>query len=332
MKFHPLLLCCPLLLFSGCTNSPTPSCQKTEVLMGTAVTVTAYADSQAAAAAAVEAAFETAGELERIFSPTLEDSELSRLNAAPVGEIRPVSEPLAELMQRSEDYRRLTDGALDCNLGELIALWGIGTPSAHVPSPEDIASCLPQNDNPVEILSGAIRFSEEVDLHFGATAKGYIADEMKAVLQDAGIESGLIVLGGNVLTIGSKPSGEAWKVGITDPFAPDAVTATLAVTDASVVTSGDYERYFEENGVRYHHILDPKTGYPANNGLVSTTIIAPSSLTCDALSTAAFVLGAKDGMALIESLPDTEAVFLTEDCTLLTSSGIAQYQFTQVEP
>jgi thiamine biosynthesis lipoprotein len=241
---------------------------------------------------------------------------------------------MLDVLEKALYYSDLTDGALDCTIGDLIDLWGIGTEYAHVPDNTEIQNILRQNSYTMVVLDTdipTVRFTQpEVTLHFGAIAKGYIADEMKSVLENYGIESGCLSLGGNVLTIGAKPSGKPWTVGITDPLSPENITATLQVTDLSVVTSGNYERYFYEDGVRYHHILDPDTGYPAENGLISATIIGSSSVDCDALSTAVYVLGSEKGMALIESLEDVEAVLITDDGTVLTSSGIEKYQFQQV--
>ncbi len=325
-----LFFCC-----TGCTAVPQEmSCERTEELLGTFVSVRCDAPSDADAEAAMDAAFLRARELEQIFSPTIADSELNAVNASAFAQDTAVSEDFHFLLEASLDYAARSDGALDCTMGRLIALWGIGTADARIPSDEAILAAHASNGSAAVLLrpDGTVRFTEEeVQLQFGAVAKGYIADEMKEVLLDHGITSGILSLGGNVLTIGEHPvRHDGWSVGITDPFSPDRITATVTVRDASVVTSGNYERYFEENGIRYHHILDPETGCPADAGLVSTTIIAGSSLTCDALSTATYVLGAEAGMALIERTEGAEAVFITENGEFLTSSGISDYEFIQV--
>lgn len=325
-----LAVCC-----TGCAFSQEDDfCERTEELMGTFVRVKIYGADNADPDAALDAAFARAKELELIFSPTMDGSELGAVNASAFSQDTAVSEEFRFLLEESLYYAELSCGAFDCTIGGLIDLWGIGTEDARIPSDTEIQSVLLSADTePVTIHpDGTIRFADErVQLQFGAIAKGYIADEMKAVLLDHGIRNGILSLGGNVLTIGENPVKQSgWVIGITDPFDPEQITATLSAEDASVVTSGNYERYFEENGVRYHHILDPETGYPADSGLISTTIIAESSLTCDALSTAAYVLGAKDGMALIERMDGVEAVFITEDGEFLTSSGISDYDFAQV--
>ncbi len=323
---------CTAAMLTGCAPQDT-SYERTEELFGTFVSAKIYCDDAKTAQDALDAAFAQARELECIFSPSIASSELNAVNAAAYSQDTAVSEHFLYLLEQSLYFTELTDGAFDCRLGELIALWGIGTESAQIPTETERRNALlPSGDTTVSIhADGTVRFLDErVQLQFGAIAKGYIADEMKAVLNSCGIESGTLSLGGNVLTLGEKPSGEAWTVGITDPFSPETLFATVRVKGKSVVTSGNYERYFEENGVRYHHILNPENGFPADSGLVSTTIIADSSLLCDALSTATYVLGAQEGMALIEQLDGAEAIFITEDGELLTSSGMEEYELKQV--
>ncbi len=327
------LLCIPLVLCTGCAARQPQSVQRTEELLGTYVTVTVYGDNRKKLENAVDAAFTRAYALEQTFSPTIPDSELNAVNAAASGQEIAVSEDFLFLTQQACEYSALSGGALDCTIGGLIDLWSIGTDEARIPSPEEIAAALhPDSHTLVSTQGDTVRFeSETVRLHFGAIAKGYIADEMQEVLAAQNVTSGTLSLGGNVLTIGRKPDGSKWKVGITDPFAPEEIAACVSVSDCSVVTSGTYERYFDADGIRYHHILDPATGCPADSGLASVTILAQSSLTCDALSTSVFVLGAQEGMALIESLDGVEALLITEDGEFLTSSGMTQYELTRTE-
>ncbi|MCD7744878.1 MAG: FAD:protein FMN transferase [Lachnospiraceae bacterium] len=199
--------------------------------------------------------------------------------------------------------------------------------ASPIPSDAEIAEALSHVDYTAVSLDGtSVTLSDaaaEIDL--GGIAKGYIADRLEEYLLSQGIESALINLGGNVQTIGTKPDGSSWKIGIQKPFGQTSDLITVVeCTGESVVTSGTYERYFEVDGTIYHHILDPKTGYPADNGLTSVTILADSSTECDALSTTCFLLGLEDGMALIESLDGIEALFITEDETMLRSSGFPE--------
>lgn len=176
----------------------------------------------------------------------------------------------------------------------------------------------------IDEQAGTVMLTDpDAAIDLGFIAKGYIADRIREYLVSKQIASAIINLGGNTLLIGDKPDKSPYRVGIQYPFgsAGDIIT-TLSVRDQSVVTSGVYERFVEADGVRYHHILHPKTGYPVENGLLSVTIITDSSTDADALSTACFLLGLSDGMALIESLPDTEALFITDDYELHYSSGL----------
>ena len=175
----------------------------------------------------------------------------------------------------------------------------------------------------VSLEGDEIRFAKEgMQLDLGAVAKGYIADRIKDYLLEQGVESAIIDLGGNILCVGSRPGGDPFRIGLQRPFASHSETvATVEITDKSVVSSGIYERYFEEDGVLYHHILNPETGYPYDNGLVSVTIISDESVDGDGLSTSCFALGLEKGMELINSLPDVQAVFITEDGELHFSEG-----------
>lgn len=176
----------------------------------------------------------------------------------------------------------------------------------------------------IDEQAGTVMLTDpDAAIDLGFIAKGYIADRIREYLVSKQVASAIINLGGNTLLIGDKPDKSPYRVGIQYPFgsAGDIIT-TLSVRDQSVVTSGVYERFVEADGVRYHHILHPKTGYPVENGLLSVTIITDSSTDADALSTACFLLGLSDGMALIESLPDTEALFITDDYELHYSSGL----------
>lgn len=160
-------------------------------------------------------------------------------------------------------------------------------------------------------------------MDLGGIAKGFIADCIRDWLIEKGISCGLINLGGNILTFGEKPDGSSWNIAVRRPFgiSEESIAVIPSQTGISVVTSGTYERYFEQDGILYHHILNPDNGYPVSNGLTSVTILSASSAEADALSTACFVLGLEKGMELIESIDTAEALFITEDLTLYKSSG-----------
>ena len=269
-------------------------------------------------------------EYERIFSRTLPESELYRLNEGQLqedGGNYSLSDPLAELTAAGLYYGDLSDGAFDISIAPVSSLWDFTSGEGSVPDSGAIASALELVDyRDVSLEGDEIRFAKEgMQLDLGAVAKGYIADRIKDYLLEQGVESAIIDLGANILCVGSRPGGDPFRIGLQRPFASHSETvATVEITDKSVVSSGIYERYFEEDGVLYHHILNPETGYPYDNGLVSVTIISDESVDGDGLSTSCFALGLEKGMELINSLPDVQAVFITEDRELHFSEGFEE--------
>ena len=195
------------------------------------------------------------------------------------------------------------------------------------PTDEAIQEALPLiNYKNIELKENEVSFAKEgMGIELGAIAKGYIADRVKDYLLDNGVKSAMINLGGNVLCVGNKPDGTPFNVGIQMPYADRNETiAAMQISDLSVVSSGIYERFFELDGKNYHHILDPKTGYPVESDLISVTIISPLSVDGDGLSTTTFALGLEKGMELIDSIPDTYALFITEDYQLHYSEGFKE--------
>lgn len=272
-----------------------------------------------------------AKQYENYFSNTLPDSDISKINQAKGAPVT-VHEETIELLEKGISYGNLSDGAFDITIGELSDLWDISlkalleeTDASMIPSETEIAealatvdyTCIKINGNEVSLTNPDAR----IDL--GGIAKGYIADKMKEYLLEQGVESALINLGGNVLTVGAKPDDSPFTIGVQYPFKDDGSSiASVQVTDETVVSSGIYERYFKVDDTLYHHILDPHTGYPYSNNLLGVTIVTKNSVDGDALSTICFALGLEKGMDFIEHLDDTEALFITEDYEIHTSSGM----------
>lgn len=273
---------------------------------------------------------------ENIFSRTKESSEIYKLNNGTLGkegDAFVLSPECAELVAKGLEYSELSDGAFDITIEPVSSQWDFTSESKKVPSEKDIADKLPLvNYENVSLDGNLLTFAQEgMGLDLGAIAKGYIADKMKEFLVENGVESGIINLGGNVLCIGAKPGDTPFRVGVQKPFAERSETvATLPIKDRSVVSSGIYERYFEKDGEFYHHILDPKTGYPYDNSIVAVTIISDRSVDGDALSTSCFALGLSRGMELVDSLPDVYAVFITNDDKIHYSKEFAD-AFPMVE-
>lgn len=295
--------------------------EKSAFLMGTLVRVRAFGPE--AKEAVPEALGQLAG-LEELFSTNIESSDVSRINRA--GREGVVVSPETEvLVGEALRFADLTDGAFDPTVGPLVRLWGIGTERARVPERTEIEAALAGVDRQgVRIVEGGrISLAPGQGIDLGGIAKGYAADRLRDRLVAGGVESGLIDLGGNILVFGKAPGGQLWRIGVQDPEEPRGdVLGVVELVEGSVVTSGGYERFFERDGIRYHHILDPVTGAPARSGLLGVTVVSSDSLEGDALSTALFVMGLDRGMELVEGLDGVEALFVTEDGRVILSSGM----------
>lgn len=327
-----IILLPALLLFTGCGRSPSrhpDPISDTGFYLDTVVTITLYG---VADDSLIQDCFSLMADYEALLSRTRPGSDVWKINHSQ-GEPVQVSPDTADLIRRSLYYSGLSDGAFDVTIAPVTDLWdftGEGQPS--LPDPAQLSEALAHVDYRNILLEDtSVTLSDpQSAIDLGGIAKGYIADRLKEFLLTNGRESGLIGgiidLGGNILTVGSKPDGSSWRIGVRRPFAQTAaeLAATVTCSDLSLVTSGTYERYFELDGTLYHHILDPQTGYPADTDLSSVSILASSSMDCDALSTSCFLLGLDQGMALIETLADTEALFITENGELYRSSGFPQ--------
>ncbi|MDO4270050.1 MAG: FAD:protein FMN transferase [Eubacteriales bacterium] len=260
-------------------------------------------------------------ELERELSRTREESGVWLLNHAN-GKAVPITDREADVLAAALAISGQTGGLYDPTVAPLTDLWGVGTEYAHVPEQREIANALLQVGASKLHLSAdgrQVQADGGAQLDLGGIAKGYAADECAAILRAADT-SGLLTLGGNIYAVGTN-HGEPWVIGIADPDESTDYIATVAVQDKSVVTSGDYERYFEQDGKRYHHIFDPRTGYPADNGLRSVTVIDENSTRADALTTALFVMGLDEGMAFCEQ-NGIAAVFVTADKQVITTPDV----------
>lgn len=250
-----------------------------------------------------------------MFSATNTDSELYKLNHAN-GQPFTVSSETANLIQEGIHYSELSGGAFDLTIEPVSALWDFKADKPTVSSSDAIAQAVSHVDyTKVDIQDNTVTLEDpEAGIDLGAIAKGYIADQVKTYLKKQGIKHAIINLGGNVDVIGTKPDGSKYNIGIQKPFdeSGEAITS-VQLKDQTVVTSGIYERYFKKNGKLYHHILDPRTGYPCENNLYSVSIITDSSTKADALSTTCFLLGYEKGMELIQSMDGVEAIFITDD-------------------
>ncbi len=306
--------------FVGCRRSKEPV-SKSDFYFNTVITITLYGEENASY---IDDCFKLASHYENLFSNTIADSDISKINNAN-GTPVTVDDDTIELLQKGIYYGDLSQGQFDITIGKLSSLWDFPNNSGTVPSESDIEATLSTIDYHAIVIDGnEVSLSNpDAMIDLGGIAKGYIADKMKDYLNEKDITSGMINLGGNVLTLGDKPDGSNYNIGIQKPFSDDGTAiASVEVSDETVVSSGVYERYFYVGDNFYHHILNPKTGYPYDNNLLGVTIICPKSVDGDGLSTTCFALGLEDGMKLIESLDDTEAIFITDNYELHTTSGI----------
>lgn len=261
----------------------------------------------------LDGCFAIADKYEHLFSRTLPGSEIYAINHAG-GKPVTVSDETIELLKLGKEFGELSEGRFDITIGALSSLWDIPNNTDTIPSSEAIKEALATVDySQIQISGNTVTVrNPNTQIDLGGIAKGYLADAMKQYLNENGCHEGIINLGGNVLTIGPKKSGENYHIGIRKPFGEDDmdIITTVDVDDKSVVSSGRYERYFEKDGKIYHHILDTTTGMPYDNGLNGVTIISDSSVYGDALSTICFSLGLEDGMKLINSMDGCEAIFV----------------------
>ncbi|MDR1932613.1 MAG: FAD:protein FMN transferase [Spirochaetales bacterium] len=330
-----LLGACAILLFSASCSPRHGALTRTQFLLGTVCSLTLY---DTVRDDVFREAFDRVTGIERMMSLTIADSDISRVNAAAGTHPAAVSGETLELVRSALEFSRLSGGAFNAAVGPLAALWGIGTDHAAVPAREDIAAALLRTDYTkvsLDTAAGTIFLQEQgMALDLGAIAKGYAADEAARVIREAGIKRGIIDFGGNILLIGARPDGKPWRVGVQSPGAPRGeFLGVLTASDAAVVSSGVYERFFTgEDGQPYHHILDTATGFPVRNGLASVTVVTGSSRTADALSTTLFALGLQAGMKLAEETEGVQALFVTDDKKVYATSGmLAIFRLTDGE-
>lgn len=342
MKYSALFALTLILVLSGCAAPADPDTAQESIqviAMDTAMLITTYGERSVSAAYAAE---DVIRDLDATLSRTREDSEVSRLNRAS-GEAVEAGEDLCFLLREASRLSAETAGAFDITIAPVASAWGFAGDRFRVPAQEELDALLELVDcGGVHVsgtagpLTAALGPGQSVDL--GAVAKGYAADRLAEVLREYGIPRANISLGGNVLAWGDRPDGTPWRIGIQDPAKPDDKTAfagVLELTDAFAVTSGSYQRYFEQDGKRYHHILDPATGYPADSGLTSVTVVAPADAPdrwngtmCDAYSTALFVMGEKRALDFWrdrqgEAEAAFELVLVTEDGRVAVTKGLA---------
>lgn len=328
VKYITLSLLLILLssLIGGCSknNKSSDPITNSEILMGTVVTVTLYDSIDKSILTKV---FDKVKDLESILSINENGTLVDKINEnAGISPVK-VDDDTFTIIKKGIEYSNLTNGLFDISIGPLVKLWSIGLPEAKVPTLEEINEKLPLiNYNDIEINEDEKtvflkRKGMMIDL--GGIAKGYTADVISNILTEEGVKSAIINLGGNVYTHGTKVNGTNWNIGIQNPFSDRGdIVGTISISNKSIVTSGIYERYIDQDGVKYHHILNPKTGYPYDNEIAGITIISDNSVDGDALSTSVFAMGLDNGLEFINTLNGIDAIFVTKDNKVYITDGI----------
>lgn len=338
LRILALLLAC--LLLSGCTKAPEGGAQP-------GIVPTASADEQidpTKKTTGIGFYFDTVVSLtlwgapetlmneiwaeceryEKLLSKTIAASDVSRINAAQ-GKTVTVDPETWEILRRAKEISKLSDGAFSITIAPVSALWTFtGVETNTVPTDEKRLSVLPLvDDQKIELgENSTVTLPAGMQIDLGGIAKGYIADKVAELIREKAY-AGIVSLGGNVYTVGQKPDGSKFSVGIKDPEATHLSKAIIYTGDCTVVTSGTYERGFSFGGVRYHHILDPKTGWPAQSDLVSATFVMDSSMTADALATACIVIGSEKSLELAAA-QGLDAMFIKKDGSVLFTEGFEE--------
>lgn len=305
-----------MVLTSGCGAQKQAS--QDFYAMDTVMNITAYGKD---ADAAVVECVQYINDLEAKISRTREESEIAALNRAD-GEKTELSEQTADILSDALTIAERTGGAFDPTVAPLSDLWKIGTENARVPEDEEIQEALASVGYQRVSQDGtSVTMEQGMQIDLGGIGKGYAADHVVEILKEHGVERALVSLGGNIYAVGSKEKGLNWTIAITDPDDEQAYLGTLSVSDTSVVTSGDYERYFEQNGKRYCHIFDSATGYPAETDLRSVTVVSPDSTEADGYTTALFVMGHDKAVEFCEK-NGIQAVLVRDDHTVYVTDGL----------
>ncbi|MBT3924025.1 MAG: FAD:protein FMN transferase [Nitrospina sp.] len=300
--------------------------------MGTLVNISIYEKDNDLAQRATQKAFNEIERMEKLMSTHFPNSEISKINASAGFQPVPVSPEVLEVIGRALYWSEKTNGALDISIGPVQELWAFDGDQPSLPDKNSIEQKLSKVDyRKIQIKNETVFLMEKgMRLHLGAIAKGYAVDRAIKILTESNIHHALINAGGDLKTLGRRPDQTAWKIGIQHPRKPESILASFSLTEKAVATSGDYQKYFDHEGVRYHHVLNPKTGNPVP-GAMSATVLTNTVMDADALSTALFVMGAKKGLAFIDSLADTEGLIVDQNTSPHLSKRMGELENFSLE-
>ncbi|NCC87107.1 MAG: FAD:protein FMN transferase [Clostridia bacterium] len=311
--------CLIILFFCGCNKEITPY-KTTTLAMGTVISQSIYGEN------AQEISKKITSEIENLENSNLswriDGSDINRVNSN-AGNFVKVDSYTADWIKKCLDVSKNCGGVFDISIGNLTGLWNIGSDDARLPSKQEIESAIKTIDYTAISISGSkVKCAPNQKIDLGAIGKGAACDRVSEILDKAGSNSAIISVGGSILLYGQNPNADKWSVGIRNPRGEaNEYMAILNLDECCVSTSGDYERVFEQDGVSYHHILDPRTGYPSKNDIISVTVVCDSGVLSDALSTACFILGYKDSIDLLKTY-NAQAVFIDKDFKVYVTSDL----------
>ena len=319
----PLLLC--IFVVPGCARQQLSP--QTEFIMGTVCTINLY---EKGTRRIYQRIFNRLREIDLLMSANMAETQIEKINGqAGIAPVK-VHKDVITVIEKALHFAEISNGSFDPTIGPIVKLWGIGFDYEHLPRQDEIDAILPLinwRDVQIDKQSNTVFLRRPgMGLDLGSIAKGYAADEAARIIREARIPGAIIDLGGNVFAFGVKQNNRPWVVGIQDPSGRrGSYIGVVELKNKTIVTSGVYERYFEQDGKRYHHLFNPKDGYPAENGLLSVTIITDHSIDADALSTCIFVMGYEKGKALVDSIDNAEALFIFEDFTIKGTAGAMEH-------
>ncbi|MGL4873173.1 MAG: FAD:protein FMN transferase [Clostridium sp.] len=324
-RLYGLLLAILTIGLVACGEKEEKIHSRTELFMGTAINIKIYDGSEKV----LDKIFKEVKDIEDKASINKGGTEVDSINKnAGIKSVK-VSNDVFEMIKIGMEYSSMSNGKYDITVGPLVKLWSIGLPEARKPKEEEIGQALEKinykdlelNEEKKEVYLK----KEGMLLDLGSIAKGYTADRITEVLKEEGINKAIVDLGGNIYAFGEKNENEKWKIGIQNPFSDRGdVVGAVKVKDKSIVTTGTYERFLEEGGKKYHHILDPKRGYPYESNIGGVSIISDKSIDGDALSTLVFTLGIEEGLSFVEGIDGVECIFIDKEKNIYLSSGIKE--------
>ncbi len=316
-----VLICLILMTVAGCRKTPVSEKETAEIFaMDTIMDLTVYGES---APELLTEARQLVQKYEGLFSVNTRTSDVAKLNQS-AGRAVQVSPETYELIQKSIGITKETEGLFDISIYPLVRAWGFTKGEYRVPEPEELGRLLEKVDASKIQLGpdNKVTLAEGMEIDLGGIAKGYLSQKLTELFREGGAQAAVVSLGGNVQTFGKKPDGAPFIVGITDPSDGTSLLGTVQVGEKAVITSGSYQRYFERDGKVYHHIIDKRTGAPAQSDLTSVTVIGGDGVTADSLATALFVMGKERAVQYAASHPEIQLVLVDTKSQIWTSEGI----------